>query len=43
MYKEDLKNIIKTYPDFPKKGILFRDILPVFKSPVVFRKLIESY
>tara|TARA_B100000242_G_scaffold290597_1_gene262297 strand:- start:2383 stop:2901 length:519 start_codon:yes stop_codon:yes gene_type:complete len=42
MYKEDLKNIIKTYPDFPKKGILFRDILPVFKSPVVFRKLIES-
>ncbi len=42
MYKEDLKNTIKTCPDFPKKGILFRDILPVFKSPVLFRKLIES-
>lgn len=42
MFKEDLKNIIKTYPDFPKKGILFRDILPVLKSPIIFRKLIES-
>ena len=42
MFKEDLKNTIKTYPDFPKKGILFRDVLPVLKSPIIFRKLIES-
>lgn len=41
MFKEDLKNTIKTYPNFPKKGILFRDVLPVFQNPTIFRKLIE--
>ena len=28
----DLARIIKTFPDFPKKGIIFRDINPVFGS-----------
>ncbi len=41
MFKEELKNTIKTYPDFPKKGILFRDILPVFQNPTIFKQLIE--
>ncbi|HET6807934.1 MAG TPA: adenine phosphoribosyltransferase [Nitrososphaera sp.] len=27
----NLREIITTYPDFPKQGILFRDINPVFK------------
>lgn len=27
----DLRNIVASYPDFPKPGILFRDINPVFK------------
>jgi adenine phosphoribosyltransferase len=27
----DLTKIIETFPDFPKKGILFRDINPVFR------------
>jgi adenine phosphoribosyltransferase len=27
----DLREIIANYPDFPKQGILFRDINPVFK------------
>jgi adenine phosphoribosyltransferase len=27
----DLRDIIASYPDFPKPGILFRDINPVFK------------
>ena len=41
MFKEDLKNTIRTYPDFPKKGILFRDILPVFQNPTILRQLVE--
>ena len=28
----DLARIIKTFPNFPKKGIIFRDINPVFGS-----------
>ncbi len=27
----NLRDIIASYPDFPKQGILFRDINPVFK------------
>lgn len=27
----DLTKIIKTFPDFPKKGILFRDVNPIFR------------
>jgi adenine phosphoribosyltransferase len=27
----NLRNIIANYPDFPKQGVLFRDINPVFK------------
>ncbi|XP_076019573.1 adenine phosphoribosyltransferase [Genypterus blacodes] len=26
---------IRTFPDFPKKGILFRDISPILKNPAV--------
>ena len=29
----NLKNIIRSFPDFPKKGILFRDITPILKNP----------
>ena len=28
----DLRDIVTSYPDFPKPGILFRDINPVFKQ-----------
>ena len=37
-----LKNVIKSYPDFPKKGILFRDVLPILENPDVFGKLIKN-
>jgi len=29
-----------THPDFPKKGILFLDIFPLFRNPLVFETLI---
>ena len=41
MQKENLfENYIKSYVDFPKKGILFRDISPILEEPKIFKKLI---
>ena len=37
---EKLENLIKTYYDFPKKGIAFKDILGIIQDPKVFRELI---
>lgn len=32
----DLKSFIRDVPDFPKKGILFKDIMPLIASPDAF-------
>ena len=33
----DLKKYIRSIPDYPKKGILFRDITTLIKSPEAFK------
>ncbi|KAK7115021.1 adenine phosphoribosyltransferase-like [Littorina saxatilis] len=38
---DQVKSLISSHPDFPKPGILFRDIFPVFRNPKVFRHLID--
>ncbi len=38
----NFKNLIGSYPDFPKKGILFRDLMPVLRDPKAFSSLIEN-
>ena len=35
-----LEDLIKTYKDFPKKGIDFKDVLGILQDPIIFRKLI---
>ena len=42
MLTERLKNSIKDYPDFPKKGIVFKDISPIIADPILFSKLIDN-
>ena len=37
----DLKDYIRTIPDYPKKGILFRDITTLIKNEEAFRKTID--
>tara|TARA_B100000161_G_scaffold215412_1_gene160340 strand:+ start:760 stop:1281 length:522 start_codon:yes stop_codon:yes gene_type:complete len=39
---EELKRSIKSYKDFPKKGIVFRDFLPVLEKPYLFKELIKK-
>ena len=37
----DLKKYIRSIPDYPKKGILFRDITTLIKNPEAFNYSIE--
>ena len=37
---KDLVSLIKTYHDFPKKGIAFKDVLGIIQDSEVFRNLI---
>jgi adenine phosphoribosyltransferase len=38
---EQVKVLIRDVPDFPKPGILFKDITPVLKSPAAMHAVIE--
>ena len=37
-----LESLIKTYNDFPKKGIAFKDVLGIIQDTEVFRELIPK-
>ncbi len=37
-----IKSRIRTIPDYPKKGIMFRDITTLIKDPVGFRLVIDN-
>ncbi len=39
---EELKSFIRDIPDFPKKGIIFRDITPLLKNSKAFKFAVES-
>lgn len=39
---DELKNYIRSIPDFPKKGIVFRDITTLLKNPHSFKKAFED-
>ena len=39
----NLQNIITEYQDFPKKGILFRDISPILKNPAALSHVVDEF
>ena len=38
----DYKNLIGDYPNFPKNGILFRDMFPILKSPEAMTQVLNQ-
>ncbi|OGQ57505.1 MAG: adenine phosphoribosyltransferase [Deltaproteobacteria bacterium RIFCSPLOWO2_02_FULL_53_8] len=38
---EQLKKSIRDVPDFPKKGILFKDITTLCKEPAMFQRMVD--
>ena len=39
---ETLKSVIRDIPDFPKEGIIFKDITPLLSNPASFKKSIDT-
>ncbi|MEW5738927.1 MAG: adenine phosphoribosyltransferase [Myxococcota bacterium] len=39
----DFARLIRAVPDFPKPGILFRDITPALEDPHAFREMIDLF
>ena len=42
MNREELKKIIRDVPDFPKEGIVFKDITTLLNDPGAFKSSIEQ-
>lgn len=40
---DDLRERIRTVPDWPMPGVQFRDITPLLQDPVSFRTLVQSF
>lgn len=41
MITEQIKSVIRDIPDFPKEGILFKDITPILKDPDLCNQMID--
>ena len=39
----DIKSKIRTVPDFPKKGIMFKDITPLLSDAAAFKYVIQQF
>jgi adenine phosphoribosyltransferase len=40
---ERLRTAVRNVPDFPKKGIMFKDITPVLSDPGLFRSSVDLF
>ncbi|KAK9763370.1 adenine phosphoribosyltransferase [Basidiobolus ranarum] len=40
---ERVKNLLRVIPDFPKEGIQFQDIFPVFQDPLAVEAVISNF
>jgi adenine phosphoribosyltransferase len=41
--QELVRGLIRTVPDWPKPGVMFRDITPMMQDPRAFRALIDMF
>jgi adenine phosphoribosyltransferase len=42
-HKIDWKSLIKNFNDFPKKGVIFRDINPLFRNSVAIQEIAKQF
>ena len=41
--QEKIDQVIRDIPDFPKKGIIFKDITPILKDPKLSKEIVEAF
>ena len=43
MIEQQIKNAIRDIPDFPKPGIVFKDITPILKDPALCENIVDAF
>jgi adenine phosphoribosyltransferase len=43
MTVDDLRSAVRDVPDFPKTGIIFKDITPILRDPALFRHAVDLF
>lgn len=43
MIEAELKRVIKDFPDYPKPGIVFKDISPILKDVDLYARVVTSF
>jgi adenine phosphoribosyltransferase len=43
MIEQQIKSAVRDIPDFPKPGIIFKDITPILKDPQLCDKIIDAF
>lgn len=43
MIEQKIRNTIRNVPDFPKKGIQFKDITPILKDPILCKEITQNF
>ncbi|MBS1521275.1 MAG: adenine phosphoribosyltransferase [Bacteroidetes bacterium] len=43
MIEQQIKEAIRDIPDFPKPGIVFKDITPILKDPVLCENIVDAF
>ena len=38
----NLKDYVKSYPNFPKENILFRDFFPLLQDPIIWSLVMDE-
>jgi adenine phosphoribosyltransferase len=43
MLQKDIQDTIRDIPDFPKPGIVFKDITPILENPDLCKRIVEEF
>jgi len=41
--EKKIKDVVRTVPDWPEKGVMFRDITPIFQDPGVLHAVFDAF